>query len=165
MIDDLLHFFRERNKPNLTLVVVKFYNGLGNVHYRWTFESCKCICTPAKILAYVLLALVRFVGTSRRIHRTVPLFANTFELFHPKTNPSRNRTRCKKLTNLYECLRLSFNGHKCLSRDVMGSYAKVPTNYSLECLQGISDNIPTLASHGMKFIESIEFEGLFNKWS
>ena len=87
--------------------------------------------TPAKILVSVLLALVRFVSTSRRIHCTVPLFTNTFELFHPKTStelPSRNRTRCKKLTNLYECLRLSFNGHKCLSRDVMGSYAKVPTN-------------------------------------
>ena len=26
-------------------------------------------------------------------------------------------------------------------------------DYSLECLQGISDNIPTLASYGMKFIE------------
>ena len=26
-------------------------------------------------------------------------------------------------------------------------------DYGLECLQGISDNIPTLASHGMKFIE------------
>ena len=43
-------------------------------------------------------------------------------------------------------------------------------DYGLECLQGISDNIPTLASHGMKFIEifdskSIEFGGLFNKWS
>ena len=43
-------------------------------------------------------------------------------------------------------------------------------DYSLECLQGISDNIPTLTSHGMKFIEifdskSIEFGGLFNKWS
>ena len=42
-----------------------------------------------------------------------------------------------------------------LSRDAMGSHAKVLTNldYDLECLQGISDNIPTLASHGMKFIE------------
>ena len=26
-------------------------------------------------------------------------------------------------------------------------------DYDLECLQGISDNIPTLASHGMKFID------------
>ena len=26
-------------------------------------------------------------------------------------------------------------------------------DYGLECLQGISDNIPTLPSHGMKFIE------------
>ena len=33
MIHDLLHFFRERNQPNLTLVFVKFYNGLRNVHY------------------------------------------------------------------------------------------------------------------------------------
>ena len=28
MIHNLLHFFRERNQANLTLVVVKFYNGL-----------------------------------------------------------------------------------------------------------------------------------------
>ena len=37
----------------------------------------------------------------------------------------------------------------------MGSHAEVLTNldYDLECLQGISDNIPTLASHGIKFIE------------
>ena len=26
-------------------------------------------------------------------------------------------------------------------------------DYGLECLQGIRDNIPTLAGHGMKFIE------------
>ena len=55
---------------------------------------------------------------------------------------------------MYECLRLSFNGRKCLSRDVMGSRASTDQlDYSLECLQGISDNIPTLVSHGMKFIE------------
>ena len=33
MIHDLLHFFHERNQPNFTLVVVKFYNGLRNEHY------------------------------------------------------------------------------------------------------------------------------------
>ena len=57
---------------------------------------------------------------------------------------------------MYECLRLSFNGRKCLSRDVLnGIWCKSADqlDYSLECLQGISDNIPTLASHGMKFIE------------
>ena len=53
---------------------------------------------------------------------------------------------------VYKC-----NGILCKSADQL--------DYSLECLQGISDNIPTLASHGMKFIKSIEFEGLFNKWS
>ena len=40
------------------------------------------------------------------------------------------------------CLRLPFKDRDCLSRD-----------YGLECLQGISDNIPTLTSHGMKFIK------------
>ena len=30
---DLLHFFCERNQPNFTLVVIKFYNGLRNVQY------------------------------------------------------------------------------------------------------------------------------------
>ena len=32
-INDLLHFFHERNQPNFTLVIVKFYNGLRNEHY------------------------------------------------------------------------------------------------------------------------------------
>ena len=55
---------------------------------------------------------------------------------------------------MYECLRLSFNGRKCLSRGVMGSRGSADQlDYSLECLQGISDNIPTLASNGIQFIE------------
>ena len=62
MIHDLLHFFHERNQPNFTLVVVKFYNGLRNVHYHERFW-CKFTRTPAEILVSVLLALVRFVGT------------------------------------------------------------------------------------------------------
>ena len=67
----------------------------------------------------------------------------------------------------YECLRLSFNGRKCFSlRCTCNGISCKSTDqldYELECLQGISDNIPTLACHGMKFIESIEFGGLFNK--
>ena len=64
MTHDLLHFFHERNQPNFTLVVVKFYNGLRNVHYRECFNLVSaCVCTPAKILVSVLLALVRFVDT------------------------------------------------------------------------------------------------------
>ena len=47
------------------------------------------------------------------------------------------------------------NGISCKRTDQL--------DHGLECLQGISDNIPTLAGHGIKFIESIEFEGLFNK--
>ena len=38
MIHDLLHFFHDRNQPNFTLVVVKFYNGLRKVHYRERFN-------------------------------------------------------------------------------------------------------------------------------
>ena len=54
-------------------------------------------------------------------------------------------------SEVYNC-----NGISCKSTDQL--------DYDLECLQGMSDNIPTLASHGMKFIdESIEFGGLFNK--
>ena len=64
MIHDLLHFFHERNQPNFTLVVIKFYSGLRKVRYRErSLESRKCTRTPAKILVSVLLALVRFVGT------------------------------------------------------------------------------------------------------
>ena len=37
------------------------------------------------------------------------------------------------------------NGISCKRADQL--------DYGLECLQGISDNIPTLAGHGMKFIE------------
>ena len=49
-----------------------------------------------------------------------------------------------------------------IQRDLMQKADQL--DYDLECLQGISDNIPTLASLGMKFIdESIEFAGLFNK--
>ena len=46
-------------------------------------------------------------------------------------------------------------------------HVNTPLDYSQGCLKGISDNIPTLASHGMKFIEldseHIEIGGLFNK--
>ena len=59
-----------------------------------------------------------------------------------------------------ECLHLSFNGHKCLGNPLFvqrcnGISCKMTDqlDYSLECLQGISDNIPTLAGHGTKFIE------------
>ena len=39
------------------------------------------------------------------------------------------------------------NGISCKGTDQL--------DYSLGCLKGISDNIPTLASHGMKFIETL----------
>ena len=38
-----------------------------------------------------------------------------------------------------------FNGISCKSADQL--------DYGLECLQGICNKTPTLASHGMKFIE------------
>ena len=40
-----------------------------------------------------------------------------------------------------------------LSRDGILCKSADQLDYSLECLQGISDNIPTLASHKTKFIE------------
>ena len=48
-----------------------------------------------------------------------------------------------------KCLRLSFHGCKCLFyKDVYGISSKRPDqlDYSLEYLQGISDNIPTLGT-------------------
>ena len=54
---------------------------------------------------------------------------------------------------MYECLRPSFNGRKCLSRDGISCKGADQLDYSLGCLKGISDNFPTLASHGMEFIE------------
>ena len=62
MIDDLLHFFHERNQPNFTLVVIKFYNGLRNVHYQEHIRILQ-VRTSAEILVSVLLALVRFIDT------------------------------------------------------------------------------------------------------
>ena len=131
MIHDLLHFFRERNQPNLTLVVVKFNNGQRNIQYRERLNLVSAFVPQRRFLYLCCLLWFDSSVLLRRIHRTVLWFTNTFELFHPKTStelPSQNRTRYKKLANLYECLRLAFSGHKCLSRDVMGSHAKVPTN-------------------------------------
>ena len=74
-----------------------------------------------------------------------------------RTNPSWKRTRCKKTLNVcaFHSTVTNVWAIPCLSTDVMGSHAEGPTNYiyGLECLLGISDNIPTLACHGMKFIE------------
>ena len=52
MIHDLLHFFHERNQPNFTLVVVKFYNGLRNVHYRERFNHVSA-CVPQLRFLYL----------------------------------------------------------------------------------------------------------------
>ena len=54
MIHDLLHFFHERNQPNFTLVVVKFYNGLRNVNYRErSVESFVSACVPQLRFLYL----------------------------------------------------------------------------------------------------------------
>ena len=52
MIHDLLHFFNERNQPNFALVVVKFYNGLTNVHYRERFNHVSA-CVPQLRFLYL----------------------------------------------------------------------------------------------------------------
>lgn len=60
MIHDLLHFFHERNQPNFTLVVVEFYNGLRNVHYRERFNlvsQCVSACVPQLRLLYLCCLL------------------------------------------------------------------------------------------------------------
>ena len=80
--------------------------------------------------------------------------------FHLKTElVAKNLQICMNVCAFHStvtnvCLE-NCNGILCKSADQL--------DYSLECLLGISDNIPTLASHGMQFIERIEFEGLFNK--
>ena len=67
--------------------------------------------------------------------------------------PSKNinRTSISKqnlMQYTYECLQLSFNGRKCFSlRCTCNGISCKSTDqldYDLECLQGISDNIPTL---------------------
>ena len=56
MIHDLLHFFHERIQPNFTLVVVKFYNGLRNVHYRERFNLVSA-CVPQLRFLYLCCLL------------------------------------------------------------------------------------------------------------
>ena len=56
MIHNLLHFFYERNQPNFTLVVVKFYNGLRNVHYRERFNLVSA-CVPQRRFLYLCCLL------------------------------------------------------------------------------------------------------------
>ena len=56
MIHDLLHFFHERIQPNVTLVVVKFYNGLRNVHYHERFNLVR-VCVPQLRFLYLCCLL------------------------------------------------------------------------------------------------------------
>ena len=131
MIHDLLHFFRERNQPNLTLVVVKFYNGLRNVHYCERLNLVSA-CVPQLRFLY-LCCLLWFDSSVLRVEFTVlcrclqiPLSCSIQK--HQQNFHRETELDTKKLTNLYQCLCLSFNGHKCLSRYEMGSYPKMPTN-------------------------------------
>ena len=56
MIHDLLHFFHERIQPNVTLVVVKFYNGLRNVHYHERINLVR-VCVPQLRFLYLCCLL------------------------------------------------------------------------------------------------------------
>ena len=69
MIHDLLHFFRERNQLNLTLVVVKFYSGLRNVHYRERLNFVSA-CVPQLRFLY-LCCLLWFDSSVLRVEFTV----------------------------------------------------------------------------------------------
>ena len=69
MIHDLLNFFHERNQPNFTLVVVKFYNGLRNVHYRERFNLVSA-CVPQLRFLY-LCCLLWFDSSVLRVEFTV----------------------------------------------------------------------------------------------
>ena len=63
-------FAYDTNQSNLTLVVVKFYNGLRNVYCH---ERIRILWrrTLGEILVSVLRTLLRFVDTLRRSHGTV----------------------------------------------------------------------------------------------
>ena len=52
MIHDLLHFFPGRNQSGFTLLVVKFYNRLRNVHYRERLNLVSA-CVPQLIFLYL----------------------------------------------------------------------------------------------------------------
>ena len=61
----------------------------------------------------MLLALVQFIGTWRRIHcATVPLFTNTFELSKTLTVPLRNP---KTSTELHLKIELDAKNLQCMN--------------------------------------------------
>ena len=68
MIHDLLHFFHERIQPNFTLVVVKFYNGLRNVHHRERLNLVNT-CVPQLRFLY-LCCLLWFDSSVLRVEFT-----------------------------------------------------------------------------------------------
>ena len=115
MIHDLLHFFHERNQPNFTLVVVKFYNGLRNVHYRERFNLVS-ECVPQLRFLYLccllwfdssILYSVEFTVQCRCLQ--IPSSCSIQK--HQQNFHLETELDAKKLT-MYECLRPSFNGLK-----------------------------------------------------
>ena len=68
MIHNLLHFFYERNQPNFTLVVVKFYNGLRNVHHHERLNLVNT-CVPQLRFLY-LCCLLWFDSSVLRVEFT-----------------------------------------------------------------------------------------------
>ena len=157
MIHDLLHFFHERNQPNFTLVIVKFYNELRNIHYRERFNHVSA-CVPQLRFLYLscllwfdssVLYSVEFTVQCRCLQ--IPLSCSVQkhqQNFHLETELDAKNLQCMNVCAVHSTVAnvcLAMHGISCKGADQL--------DYSLGCLKGISDNIPTLASHGMKFIE------------
>ena len=127
MIHDLLHFFNERNQPNFTVVVVKFYNGLRNVHYRERFNHVSACVPQLRFLSCLLwfdssvLYSVEFTVQCRCLQ--IPLSCSVQkhqQNFHLETELDAKNLQCMNVCAVHSTV-----ANVCL---VMGSHAKVPTN-------------------------------------
>ena len=96
------HCFHERNQPNFTLVVVKFYNGLRNVHHRECLNLVNT-CVPQLRFLY-LCCLLWFDSLVLRVEFTeqccclqIPLSCSIQkhqQNFHLKTELDAKNLQC-----------------------------------------------------------------------
>ena len=67
-------FFHERNQPTFTLVVVKFYNGLRNVHYHERIKILNVKCKPQ--LRFLYLCCLLWLDSSILSVAMMPMSGN-----------------------------------------------------------------------------------------
>ena len=118
MIHDLLHFFHERNQPNFTLVVVKFYNGLRNVRYRERFNLVSA-CVPQLRFLYLCCLLwfdslvlysVEFTVQCRCLQICLSCFIQKYQQnFHLETELDAKNLQCMNVCALHSTV-----AHVCL---------------------------------------------------